>query len=154
MQVKVATASRKPEAQHNQPGYPISPFRMFEDFFNDWVYRSAGPQAEGFKPAVDILEKDGNLILCVELAGVDEKDIDLKLEASVLTIKGERRPEPESDKCTWHQVESSYGAFSRSFSLPDTVDTEKISANFKNGVLVVSLPQKPEVKPRSIKVTI
>ena len=150
MQVKIAT-TRKPETpQGNYMTY--SPFRLFEDFYRDWASRVAPSQNEGWKPAVDILEKDGNLVLRAELPGVDEKDIDLKLEGTVLTIRGERKQELDSDQYNFYQVESSYGLFSRSFTLPETVDAEKISAQYRNGILSVTLPQKPEVKPRSIKV--
>jgi HSP20 family protein len=151
MQVKIAT-TRKPEAAQNSP-YPVySPFRLFDEFYRDWAQRTSHPEAESWKPAVDILERDGNLILCAEIPGVTEKDIDLKLEGNVLTIKGEKKQSPQADGFTVYQLESFYGQFSRSFTLPETVDAEKISASYRNGVLTVTLPQKPEVKPRSIKV--
>lgn len=150
MQVKIAT-TRKPEVPHsNYLSY--SPFRLFEDFLHDWASRMSPTEGESWKPAVDILNKDGNLILRMEIPGVDEKNIDLKIEGSVLTIKGERKNTLESEGYNFHQVESSYGTFSRSFTLPETVDPDKISAQYRNGVLMITLPQKPEVKPRSIKI--
>ncbi len=149
MQVKIAT-TRKPETP--QAGYNYSPFRMFEDFYRDWYSRIAPAQSEPWKPSVDILEKDGKLLLRVEIPGVNEKDIDLKLEGAVLTIKGERKQDFDSEQYNFYQVESCYGSFSRSFTLPETVDTDTISAQHKNGILTITLPQKPEVKPRSIKV--
>jgi HSP20 family protein len=103
-------------------------------------------------PPVDILEKDGNLILRAELPGMSEKDIELKLEGNVLTLKGERKLEKEEDRQNFHRMESFYGTFSRSFTLPDTVDPDKISADYKNGILTVTVPQKPEAKARSIQV--
>jgi HSP20 family protein len=149
MQVKVATM-RKPEpSQANYPTY--SPFRLFEDFVHDWASR-VSPSPESRRPPVDILESEGNLILRTEIPGVNEKDIDLKIEGSVLTIKGERKNTFESDGYNVYQVESSYGPFSRSFTLPQTVDPAKISAQYRNGVLTITLPQKPEVKARSIKI--
>ena len=83
-----------------------------------------------------------------------EKQIDLKLEGNTLTLKGERKMENEDKKSNYHRVESFYGTFTRSFRLPDTVDYEKISAEYKNGVLTVTLPQKPEVRPREIPVSV
>lgn len=141
------------ESQEKQRGtYPASPFRLFEDFFNDWAVRSMeGRRPEAWAPAVDIVEKDGNLHLMVSLPGVSEKEIELKVEGQVLTIKGERKSN-ESEGYTYHQQESYYGPFSRAFTLPDTTDLENIKAEYKNGILTVTVPQKPEVKPRTIKV--
>ncbi len=147
------TTTAPSRAQDTNVAYPPSPFRMFEDFFNDWAFRTARTGQEGWRPPVDILEKDGNLILRVEIPGVDEKSISLKIEGQLLTVKGERKSE-ESDGFTYHQVESTYGTFSRSFTLPDSVDTNHIEANYKNGILVITMPQKQEVKPRSIKVSV
>jgi HSP20 family protein len=85
---------------------------------------------------------------------MNEKEIDLKLEGNTLTIKGERKMENEDKKNNYHRVESYYGSFSRSFRLPDTVDYEKIKAEYKNGVLTIKMPHKPEVKPREIPVSV
>lgn len=152
MQVRIATSQRPESSQGNYLTY--SPFRLFEDFYRDWASRTAPTQGESWKPPVDILEKDGNLILRTELPGVNEKDIELKLEGMILTIKGERKQSPESEGYSFYQVESYYGPFSRSFTLPDSVDPDRVSAQYKDGILSVTLPQKPEVKPRPIKVSI
>jgi HSP20 family protein len=133
---------------------PIST-RLFEEFFNDFPFNGSLPSArESWSPAVDILEKDGDLVLRAELPGMTEKQIELKLEGNTLTLKGERKPENEEKKNNYHRVESFYGSFMRVFRLPDTVDMEKISAEYKNGVLVITMPQKPEVKPREIQVSV
>ena len=79
---------------------------------------------------------------------------ELKLEGNILTLKGERKMENEDEKGKYHRIESYYGSFTRSFRLPDTVDYEKINAEYKNGVLKVTIPQKPEVKPREIPVSV
>jgi len=142
--------SRGTEGQ--QASFPVSPYRMFEDFLNDWALRSAG-RRESWTPPVDILEKDGDLILRVEVPGVNEKEIELKLDGRVLTIRGERKPEFQENGHNYHQIESFYGTFSRSFTLPDTVDSKHIKAGYKNGVLTITIPQKPEVKARSIAVS-
>jgi HSP20 family protein len=129
--------------------------RWFEEFFNDFPFSSSLMEGrDSWIPSVDILEKDGNLILRAELPGMTEKDIDLKVEGDTLTLKGERKRDTEDKNSNYHRVESFYGSFSRSFRLPDTVDSEKINAEYKNGVLTVTLPQKPEVKPREIPVSV
>lgn len=129
--------------------------RFFEDFFNEFPFGDSLAQTrDHWSPAVDILEKDGNLVLRAELPGIDEKEIDLKLEGNVLTLKGERKMEKDEKKPNYHRVESFYGSFSRSFSLPDTIDRDKIKAEYKNGVLSVTIPQKPEVRPREIPVSV
>jgi len=128
--------------------------RLFEEFFNDFPLTSSFADArENWNPAVDILEKDGNLILRAELPGLTEKQIELKLEGNTLTLKGERKMDTEDNKNNYHRVESFYGSFLRTFRLPDTVDMDKISADYKNGVLTITMPQKPEVRPREIPVS-
>jgi HSP20 family protein len=142
------------EVEKPSRNYPASPFRLFEDFFNDWALRSLeGRRGEAWTPPVDMAERDGNLILMVSIPGVNEKDIELKIEGQVLTVKGDRKSQ-ELEGYTYHQQESYYGAFSRSFALPDSTDLGSIKADYKNGVLTVTVPQKPEVKPRTIKVNI
>jgi HSP20 family protein len=108
----------------------------------------------GWAPATDIYEDEDGLSLKFELAGVDPKDVDIRFENGVLTIKGERKMEKEEKKENYHRVELSYGAFNRSFSLPPTVDADKIEAGFKSGILVVHLPKKAEAKPKSIQVKV
>ena len=129
--------------------------RLFEEFFSDFPFSGSMIEGKGsWTPSVDIMEKDGNLILRAELPGLTEKQIDLKLEGNTLTLKGERKMENEDKKGTYHRVESYYGSFTRSFRLPDTVDSDKINAEYKNGVLTVTIPQKPEVRPREIPVSV
>ena len=123
--------------------------RFFDTFFNDF---STATGRENWLPPVDIMEKDGSMILRCEIPGVAEKDIDLKLEGNVLTLKGEKKLDHEESRDDYRRVESFYGSFSRSFTLPDTVDTDNIKADYKNGVLTVTIRQKPEVRPREIPV--
>jgi len=152
MVIRISGPSETQGAQQEQNQMP-TPFRMFEDFFNNWALQSAiAKRREPFRPPVDILEKDSKFIIRTEIPGVDEKAIELKLDGRTLTIQGERKPEPENSGCSYHRVEGYYGTFGRSFDLPDSVDIDKISAAYRNGVLVVSIPQKPEVQPRTIKV--
>jgi len=126
---------------------------LFEEFFNNPLYSAVTRPSERWLPAVDILEKDGSLILRAEVPGVSEKDIDLKIEGNVLTLKGEKKQEHEEDRNNYHRMESYYGSFTRSFTLPDTVDRDNIKAEYKNGILEVTIPQKPEVRPREIPVS-
>lgn len=130
------------------------PVRVFDEFFDNFLGTpNTTPQARSWTPAVDILEKDGDLVVRAELPGVQENDIDLKLEGNVLTLKGERKMQNEDKRENYHRIESFYGSFARSFTVPDTADLEKISADFKNGVLTVKIPQRPEVKPREIQIS-
>jgi len=109
---------------------------------------------KGMVPAVDILEKDGNLILRAELPGMREKEINLKLDGNVLTFSGERKLENEENRDNYRRIERSYGSFSRSFTLPETADREKVKAEYKNGVLTVTIPLKPEAQPRAVPIAI
>ena len=97
------------------------------------------------------MEKDGIIYLMAVLPGLNEKDIELKVEGQLLTIRGERKSQEENGY-TCHQQETYYGPFSRTFTLPDTADLENIKAEYKNGILSITVPQKPEVRPRTIKV--
>jgi len=121
--------------------------------FEDRYPRRAG-ESVGWTPACDILEDGENVTLRFELAGVEPKDVEIRFENGVLTMRGERKMEKEEKKDSYHRIELSYGAFTRSFSLPTAVDAEKIRAESKNGVLTVTLPKKAEAKPRAITVKV
>ncbi len=108
----------------------------------------------GWTPACDIFEDGEAVTLRFELAGVEPKDVEIRYENGVITLRGERKMEKEERKDNYHRVEMSYGAFNRSFSLPAAVDAEKIRAEAKNGVLTVTLPKKAEAKPRPITVKV
>jgi len=102
-------------------------------------------------PLVDIYENDRHeLLIKAEMPGMKREDIDIKVENNTLTIRGERRRESEVREEQYHRVERSYGSFSRSFSLPSTIDSEKVSAEYKDGVLTVLLPTREEAKPRQV----
>ena len=113
-----------------------------------------GGESVGWAPACDIFEDGDAVTARFELAGVDPKDVDIRFENGVLTLRGERKLEKEEKKENYHRVEMQYGTFSRSFSLPGTIDVEKIRAESKNGVLTVTLPKKAEAKPRPIQVKV
>jgi HSP20 family protein len=120
--------------------------------FDDRGYRAG--ESVGWTPACDIFEDEEGVTLRFELAGVEPKDVDIRFENGVLTLRGERKLEKEEKKDQYHRIERSFGTFTRSFTLPGTVDAEKIRAESKNGVLTVALPKKAEAKPRSIQVKI
>jgi len=106
-------------------------------------------------PLVDIYENDRHeLLIKAEMPGMKREDIDIKVENNTLTIRGERRRESEVREEQYHRVERSYGSFSRSFSLPSTVDSEKVSAEYKDGVLTILLPTREEAKPRQVAVQV
>jgi HSP20 family protein len=133
--------------------FPPSPFRLFEDFFNDWALRSMDERrGTNWTPPVDIVVNEGNLLLKVSVPGMNEKDIELKMDGQVLTVRGERKSQ-SAEGYTYHQQESFYGTFSSSFTLPDSTDLGNIKAEYKNGILCIEVPQKPEVKPRRIKIS-
>jgi HSP20 family protein len=105
-------------------------------------------------PAVDIYEHEGNIVLKAELPGVDGKDVDVRVENNVLTLRGERKLDQEVKRENYHRIERSYGSFTRSFTLPTVVDTSNIKAEYKDGVLRVTLPKREEAKPRQIQINV
>lgn len=107
-----------------------------------------------FVPPVDVYEDDHNLSLKMEVPGIDQKDIDIRLENNVLTVRGERKFEKEEKEENFQRVERRYGTFTRSFTLPNTVDTDKVTADYVNGVLKVTLAKRAEARPKQIKVNI
>ena len=121
--------------------------------FDDRLGLRAG-ESLGWTPACDIYEDGEAVTLRFELAGVEPKDVDIRYENGVVTLRGERKLEKEEKKDNYHRVEMSYGSFTRSFSLPAAVDPEKIRAESKHGVLTVTLPKKAEAKPRPITVKV
>ncbi len=125
--------------------------KLFED-----LVTSKGEEkdivASSWAPAVDIFETDNELVLSAEVPGVDENDIEIHIEDSTLTIKGERKFEHETKEENYHRIERSYGSFFRSFSLPSYVDPDKIEAEHENGILKIRMPKKAELKPRKVKI--
>jgi HSP20 family protein len=128
----------------------------------DRIFEGAAPCSPGgsdvfqgaWAPAVDIYENDGELVVEAELPGLEKGDIKVNVDDGVLTLKGERKLSKETKEENYHRVERAYGTFTRSFTLPDTVDAEKISAKHKDGVLRVSLFKKPEAKPKVVDVKV
>jgi HSP20 family protein len=125
--------------------------RLFRESYND-AGKDDSLTTSSFAPAVDVYEDEHKVALKIEVPGIDEKDIDVRVENNTLTVHGERKIEKEEKEENYRRVERQYGSFTRSFNLPQTVDTENVSATYDKGVLKISLPKKAEAKPKQIKV--
>ena len=128
--------------------------RLFEDLIPATRKGEEELNTGTFYPAVDISEGEKDITLKAELPGIDKKDVHLEINDGVITLRGERKLEKEDKKEHYHRVERSYGSFNRSFTLPTTVDSGKVKANYKDGILEVTLPRKEEAKPKSIPVEV
>ncbi len=137
-----------------------SPFAGFEPFpglkaFEESMTRLFNePNGRPWVPPVDIKETEQELILKADVPDLKFEDIHVNLENGALTIRGERKFEAKEDKGGWHRIERSYGTFERVFDLPDTINPEAVKADYKNGVLTVTLPKKEVAKPKQIKVEV
>jgi len=127
--------------------------RLFRDSYND-AGQDESLTTSRFAPAVDVYEDEHQVTLKIEVPGIDEKDIDVRVENNTLTVQGERKIEKEEKEENYRRVERQYGSFTRTFTLPQTVDSEKVSASYEKGVLKITLPKKAEAKPKQIKVNI
>ena len=121
-------------------------------------YSPEGPEealtTTSFAPPVDIYEDEHNITLKLEVPGIDEKDIDVRIENTTLTVHGERKIEKEEKEENFRRVERQYGSFTRSFTLPSSVDLGQVSAHYDKGVLKINLAKKAEAKPKQIKVNV
>jgi len=136
-------------------------FSTLQDRVNRIFRESYNPEGPGdalttanFAPPVDVYEDEHNITLKIEVPGIDEKDIDVSIENNTLTVRGERRFEKEEKEENFQRVERQYGSFTRSFTLPNTVNPEQISAHYDKGVLKILLAKKAEAKPKQIKVNV
>ncbi|MCF6148780.1 MAG: Hsp20/alpha crystallin family protein [Candidatus Kuenenia sp.] len=128
--------------------------RMFDQFFRGWDFSGFGPEAGTWAPSIDLAETDDNIVIKAEIPGIDPKEVDISIQDNNLIIKGEKKEEKEEKGKNYYRMERSYGKFSRSIDLPSSVDTSKVSAECKNGVLEITLPKKEEVKPKQITVKV
>ena len=139
---------------------PFREFSSLQDRMNRLVRDSFGEGREealsntSFAPPVDVYEDEHNVTLKIEVPGIEEKDIDVRLENNTLTVHGERKFEKEEKEENYRRVERQYGSFTRSFTLPQTVDAEKVTANYEKGVLNIKLAKKAEAKPKQIKISV
>jgi HSP20 family protein len=127
-------------------------FRLFDTFFNQDVAGSEEVSNRGWVPAVDIQETEDAYRLIAELPGLTKEDINITLENNVLRLSGERKFEKDVQKESYHRIERAYGTFTRSFALPQQVNSEKVEAAFKDGVLTIMVPKAEQAKPRKIAI--
>ncbi|CAH2031900.1 Hsp20/alpha crystallin family protein [Trichlorobacter ammonificans] len=142
---------------------PLRELRSMQDQMDRLLNLSWGNAAEFtgedikegvWQPAVDIYETADSIVIKAELPDLDQKDIDVRIEDNLLTIKGERKHETDVKKENYHRIERYFGTFQRSFKLPATVAQERVSASCERGVLTITLPKKEEVKPKQIQVEV
>ena len=139
---------------------PFREFSTLQDRMNRLFRETQGNSQDesltssSFAPAVDVYEDEHNVTLKIEVPGIDEKDIDVRVENNTLTVHGERKIEKEEKEENYRRVERQYGSFTRTFNLPPTVDAEKVQADYDKGVLRITLPKKAEAKPKQIKVNV
>jgi HSP20 family protein len=129
---------------------PFQHLRLFEDAVTRLVSEPRG--ARPWSPPVDIFENENELVLKADLPDIKAEDIDIQVENQTLTLKGRRNFEQQSEKGGYHRIERGYGSFVRTFTVPSTVESEKVSANYNQGVLTVTLPKKEAAKPRQVKI--
>ncbi len=133
--------------------------RQLDDLFSrGWTATRTNGEASGsmasWTPAMDVLEKGDSILLRAELPGLTQEDVEITVEKNTLTLKGEKKFEDTEDNDNYKRVESQYGSFYRSFSLPATVDQDAIDANFAKGVLEMTLPKAERAKPKKIAVSV
>jgi HSP20 family protein len=135
---------------------PFREFSTLQDRMNRLFRETQGTEesltTSSFAPPVDVYEDEHNVTLKIEVPGIEENDIDVRIENNVLTVHGERKFEKEEKEENFRRVERQYGSFTRTFTLPTTVDAEKVSANYDKGILKIALPKKAEAKPKQITV--
>jgi HSP20 family protein len=133
----------------------VSLQNRMNSLFRDLNEGAEAPLTTGsFVPAVDIYEDAQKVVLKLEVPGIDEKDLDVRVEDHTLTVKGERKFEAEEKEENFHRIERRYGSFFRAFTLPSTVDTENVAASYNAGVLKLELKKKPEAQPKQIKINV
>lgn len=125
--------------------------RLFQDAYAP--NREEGLSTAAFAPPADVYEDENHLTLKLEVPGIEEKDLDIRVENNTLIIKGERKFEKEEKEENFRRMERQYGTFVRSFGLPSTVDSDNIHANYDKGVLTIAMPKRAEAKPKQIQVS-
>ena len=128
--------------------------RLFDQTFNAWPFGEDATLTSSWVPVCDIFEDKDGIRIVAEIPGVNPQDVKLSLENNTLTIRGEKKQVAEEKAEQVHRFERMYGVFERSFSLPTTVDPEKVEADYSNGLLSISLPKVERARPREIQVTV
>jgi HSP20 family protein len=147
-----------------EPSIALSPFhemeRWFEDFFRrpffgpSWWPRLRTPEFEEISPSIDLFTEGDDVVVKAELPGMKKEDIDVSVTDNTITVSGEKKKEEKVEKKDYYRLERSYGSFSRSFSLPAEVQTEKVTAKFKDGILEIRIPKTEEAKKKEKKVAV
>jgi len=136
--------------------YPIREVATLQDrvnsLFQDLSGDSQTVTAASFAPAVDVYENGEKVVLKLDVPGIKEEDLDIRVENQTLTVSGERKFENEEKEENFHRIERRYGSFYRSFTLPTTVDTENVAASYEAGVLKLELKKKASAQPKQIKI--
>jgi HSP20 family protein len=127
--------------------------RLFREAFSP-LFSEAEVSTRSWAPPVDIYETENDIILKAELPGVDPKDVEVRVEDNNLYLKGERKFEKEVKEQNYHRVERSYGSFARSFSLPNSINADQVKAEYKDGLLTLTMPKREEAKPKTIKIDV
>ena len=157
MNTGTAMAAKKPaqtlQRRWDPMGFFEMPFNRFLEGLNSPFAEEAFPLTR-WAPACDIYETQKEVIVKAELPGLKKEDVNVSIENNLLTIYGERKFEEETKRDNYHRVERTYGEFMRSFTLPTFVDFAKIGAEFKDGILMLTLPKREEAKPKQIEVKI
>lgn len=140
---------------------PLRELSSLQNRVNRLFHESYGPEGREenlmtstFAPAVDVYEDEHQVTLKIEIPGIDEKDVDIRVENNTLTVQGERKFEKEEKEENFRRVERQYGSFTRTFTLPSTIDADRVQASYDKGILKISLPKKAEAKPKQIKISI
>jgi HSP20 family protein len=153
----MASLIRRNQGQEFAPSVAVwDPFRVMRDVLRWDPFRDAAPVFGGdspsFRPRFDVKETKEGYLFRADLPGVDEKNLDISLTGNLLTISGHREEEKRDESETYYASERTYGSFSRAFTLPEGTDGDHVSADLKNGVLVLTIPKKPEVQPKKINI--
>jgi HSP20 family protein len=144
-----------PMIRYNPFGHETEDFPSGLRLFQDSLSRLfSEPASRPWSPAVDIYETENELVLKADVPDIDPKNVGIQIENGTLTVKGERKFEEQKNGKGFHRIERSYGSFVRAFSLPETVEADKVKADYKNGVLTITLPKKEVAKPRTVNVEI
>jgi HSP20 family protein len=127
---------------------------MFDRFFRGGTLDDSGIMPTTWLPAVDLIEEDDQLLAKVELPGVTKDDVKITLQDNTLTIRGEKKQEKETKESNYHRLERSYGSFQRSFALPTSVKADKVEAQYKDGILTITMPKAEEARRKQIEVKV
>ena len=127
--------------------------RLFDDFFGRPVMRREWTEA-AWCPCVDVSETKDNVIINTEIPGMSKDDVKVSIQDNVLTLSGEKKQQKEEKDANYHRMERSHGSFSRSFTLPTTVQADKVKAAYRDGILRITLPKSEEVKPKQIPIAV